>query len=83
MNRSPARSTDVRRFGGVPMVVVAALILVACAPGAGTPQAAAIRQSAPPWDAPRDAVSYLEAVGLDPQSTSYRPASKGTLQLAV
>lgn len=29
------------------------------------PAAAVIRQTAPPWDAPRDAISYLDAAGLD------------------
>ena len=28
---------------------------------------AEVRTSAPPWDAPRDAISYIEAAGFDPQ----------------
>jgi hypothetical protein len=28
---------------------------------------AELRTSAPPWDAPRDAISYIKAAGFDPQ----------------
>lgn len=31
------------------------------------PEPAVMRESAPPWDAPRDAVSYIEAAGLPEQ----------------
>jgi hypothetical protein len=31
------------------------------------PAPAELRTTAPPWDAPRDAISYIEAAGFDPQ----------------
>ena len=44
----------------------ALLLLAACArPEAAAP--AIIRSSPPPWDAPRDGISYITAAGLTPQ----------------
>lgn len=46
--------------------LLALLLLTACVrPEAAAP--AVIRNSAPPWDAPRDATSYIVAAGLTPE----------------
>lgn len=46
------------------------------------PAPAAVRDSAPPWDAPRDAVSYLEAAGLEPLPLDLTDGSR-TVTLSV
>ena len=53
-------------LGGVrrlAMILLPVLLLVGCV---GKPDAApaALRESAPPWDAPRDAISYIRAAQL-------------------
>jgi hypothetical protein len=45
------------------------LIFTGCVPQA-TPAPAAQRTTPPPWSAPRDAVSYIAAAGLEPQPLS-------------
>jgi hypothetical protein len=45
------------------------LLLTACVRQAA-PAPAVQRSTPPPWDAPRDAVSYIEAAGLEPQPLS-------------
>lgn len=56
-----------RRVRGAGTAALVALTLItACA----RPQVAApavIRSSAPPWDAPRDGISYITAAGLTPE----------------
>jgi hypothetical protein len=55
----------------VTAALLSLLVITACMrPVAPSP--AVIRNSAPPWDAPRDAVSYIEAAGLtaEPLNTS-------------
>lgn len=39
------------------------LVLMGCVPAAA-PSPAVIREEAPPWPAPRDGISYIEAAGL-------------------
>ncbi len=46
------------------LVLVSVLLLAACV-SRPDPEPAVMRESAPPWDAPRDAVSYIDAAGLD------------------
>ncbi|SHJ08481.1 hypothetical protein SAMN02745244_01691 [Tessaracoccus bendigoensis DSM 12906] len=41
----------------------AALLLVGCV-GRPDPEPAVLRSTPPPWDAPRDAISYIQAAGL-------------------
>jgi hypothetical protein len=42
------------------------LVLAGCV-DQRAPAPAELRTSAPPWDAPRDAISYIKAAGFDPQ----------------
>lgn len=46
------------------LVVLAALLLTACV-SRPDPDPAVMRDSPPPWDAPRDAISYIDAAGLE------------------
>jgi hypothetical protein len=57
--------------------------LLACAPAAPEPQPAVLRETSPPWDAPRDAISYIEAAGLPVLDSGYRPEVTRTARLSV
>ncbi|NLE96526.1 MAG: hypothetical protein GX596_00855 [Propionibacterium sp.] len=46
------------------VLIVAVLLLTACV-SRPDPDPAVMRDSAPPWDAPRDAISYIDAAGLE------------------
>lgn len=62
------RNVAVSRFVGrvAGLISIAAVLLTGCvAQPAAAP--AVERRSPPPWDAPRDAVSYIAAAGLEPQ----------------
>ena len=60
----PSRVPGGRQTGRC--VALLALLLTACVrPEAAAP--AVIRTSGPPWDAPRDAISYITAAGLTPE----------------
>ena len=50
-------------------VLVVLLVLTSCGRQA-TPTPAAERSTPPPWSAPRDAISYITAAGLEPQPLS-------------
>lgn len=50
------------RIVGVLLVVAFA---AACAPAPAEPEAAVMRTSGPPWDAPRDAVAHIDAAGFE------------------
>jgi hypothetical protein len=51
------------------------LVLTSCVRQA-TPPPAAQRSTPPPWSAPRDAVSYIAAAGLEPQPLSSNESSR-------
>ncbi len=55
-----------RMFVGVVAAVMLLLATAGCnmPSGSSAPPPAVIRQSAPPWSAPRDAVSYIDEAGL-------------------
>ncbi len=74
-----------RSLIGVRRIALFAVLsaLVACAPAAPEPQPAVVRQTPPPWDAPRDAISYIEAAGLPVLDSGYRPQASRTAQLVV
>ena len=57
----PVQSWRVR--AAIAAAVLSLTMITACMRPAA-PEPAVIRQSLPPWDAPRDAVSYIEAAGL-------------------
>ena len=62
-------------------VARAAVLVVLLIPLAGcvrqaAPAPAVQRNTPPPWNAPRDAVSYIEAAGLEPQSVTNNEDSR-------
>jgi hypothetical protein len=50
----------------VALLTTTLLVLAGCV-GQREPAPAELRTTAPPWDAPRDAISYITAAGFDPQ----------------
>lgn len=57
------RSAGIGRCLGVLLVTLSALLMGGCVQQAA-PAPAVIRDDAPPWDAPRDTISYIRAAGL-------------------
>jgi hypothetical protein len=55
--------------GAALAAILIVLMLTGCVRQA-TPAPAVQRSTPPPWSAPRDAVSYIEAAGLEPQPIS-------------
>ena len=85
-HRGVADAVKLRRsLTGVHRIALFAvlLVLVGCAPAAPEPQPAVMRQTQPPWDAPRDAISYIEAAGLPLLDSGYRPEVTRTATLVV
>jgi hypothetical protein len=64
--------------------LVAAVALPAgCAPPPAEPAEAVIRESAPPWEAPRDAISYIRLAGLEELRSGYVANAKAVADLNV
>jgi hypothetical protein len=61
------RVTGRRRSIAFAVTLLIASLLVAGCVDQREPAPAELRTTAPPWDAPRDAVSYIKAAGFDPQ----------------
>ncbi|MET9275724.1 hypothetical protein [Kribbella sp. NPDC003557] len=71
-----------------PSVATAAVLLVCgvlagCQVGPAAPAAAELRTGAPPWDAPRDAVSYIDKAGFERLPLDFSGPSPYTLTIAV
>jgi hypothetical protein len=62
-------------------VLVVLLVLTSCVRPA-TPTPAAQRSTPPPWSAPRDAITYIAAAGLEPQPLSSNE-SAGVVNLKI
>jgi len=60
-----------RRGIRIAAALIAILIMAGCVSQV-EPSPAVIRETAPPWEAPRDAISYIEAAGLEPQPLDSR-----------
>ncbi|HRA75573.1 MAG TPA: hypothetical protein PLE12_04990 [Propionicimonas sp.] len=63
------------------LLVLLALVLTACVPKAA-PAPAELRQTPPPWPAPRDGISYFEAAGV-PSSRLDDTTDQQVLTLSV
>ncbi|MFF0342418.1 hypothetical protein [Kribbella sp. NPDC004875] len=68
--------------------LTAALLLASgavggCQVGPAPPAAADLRTGAPPWDAPRDAVSYIDKAGFERLPLDFSGPSPYTLNIAV
>ena len=69
-------------------VAVAAVLLTSsviggCQVGPAPPAAADLRTGAPPWDAPRDAVSYIDKAGFERLPLDFSGPSPYKLTIAV
>jgi hypothetical protein len=62
-------------------VLVVLLVLTSCVRQA-TPTPAAQRSTPPPWSAPRDAITYITAAGLEPQPLGSNESS-GVVNLKI
>ncbi|MFK4088880.1 hypothetical protein ACI2LF_32500 [Kribbella sp. NPDC020789] len=70
------------RAGAV--VTLAALLLVAgCGVSPAKPAAAELRTTAPPWEAPRDAVSYIDKAGFERLPLDFSGPAPYTLRLKL
>jgi hypothetical protein len=58
-------SSRARAAAGLLLAALTLAVATACQVGPAPPGPAEFRTSAPPWDAPRDAVSYIDAAGLE------------------
>lgn len=54
-----------------------------CQVGPAPPAAAVLRTTAPPWDAPRDAVSYIDKAGFERLPLDFSGPSPYTVTIAV
>ncbi|WUJ71550.1 hypothetical protein OG809_41505 [Kribbella soli] len=54
-----------------------------CQVGPAPPAAAVLRTTAPPWDAPRDAVSYIDKAGFERLPLDFSGPSPYTVHIAV
>lgn len=54
-----------RAATGLLLAALTTVVATACQVGPAPPGPAEFRTTAPPWDAPRDAVSYIDAAGME------------------
>lgn len=65
------------------LAVVLLITAVGCAAKKAEPAPAELRTTPPPWSAPRDAVSYVDAAGLERLPLDFRGPSPYYVKLAV
>jgi hypothetical protein len=74
----------VRRVAGTAgALLLASAVIAACQVGPAPPAAAELRTGPPPWDAPRDAVSYIDKAGFERLPLDFSGPSPYTLTIAV
>jgi hypothetical protein len=64
-------------------VLLVSGVLGGCQVGPAAPAAAELRTGAPPWDAPRDAVSYIDKAGFERLPLDFSGPSPYTLTISV
>ncbi|HET6739613.1 MAG TPA: hypothetical protein VFH76_11790 [Kribbella sp.] len=75
-----------RAAGAAAALVLLGLVLgstTGCQVGPAQPAAAELRTGAPPWDAPRDAVSYIDKAGFERLPLDFSGPSPYTLTVTV
>lgn len=72
-----------RRAAGTAGALLLAGSVLGCQVGPAAPAAADLRTGAPPWDAPRDAVSYIDRAGFERLPLDFSGPSPYTLDIAV
>ena len=63
--------------------LLAVLLVSACQVGPAAAGPAVMRSAPPPWDAPRDVVSYVDAAGLERLPLNFRGSSSYLVTLIV
>jgi len=64
-------------------VLVVGAVLSACQVGPAPPGPAELRIGPPPWDAPRDAVSYIDQAGLERLPLDFKGPTQYSVKLIV
>src|SRR5262245_37958777 len=64
-------------------VLLTGSVIGGCQVGPAQPAAADLRTGAPPWDAPRDAVSYIDKAGFERLPLDFSGPSPYTVNIAV
>ncbi|HZX09057.1 hypothetical protein [Kribbella sp.] len=72
-----------RAVGAAAVLLFAGVLPGGCRFGPAAPAAADLRTAAPPWDAPRDAVSYIDKAGFERLPLDFSGPSPYTLNVAV
>src|SRR5690349_246477 len=72
-----------RRAAGTAVALLVLGSAVGCQVGPAAPAAAELRTGPPPWDAPRDGVSYIDKAGFERLPLDFSGPSPYTLTIAV
>jgi hypothetical protein len=72
-----------RRAGAAGIAAALLVVSSGCQVGPAPPGPAELRTSAPPWDAPRDGVSYIDKAGFERLPLDFSGPSPYTLHIAV
>ncbi|GAA3147007.1 hypothetical protein JOF29_001967 [Kribbella aluminosa] len=72
-----------RAVGTAGVLLFAGGLLGGCQLGPAAPAAAELRTTAPPWEAPRDAVSYIDKAGFERLPLDFSGPSPYTLTIAI
>ncbi|MEV0790938.1 hypothetical protein [Kribbella sp. NPDC050459] len=72
-----------RPAAGTAAVLLVGGLLAGCQVGPAAPAAAELRTGAPPWDAPRDAISYIDKAGFERLPLDFSGPSPYSLTIAV
>ncbi|WP_350274327.1 hypothetical protein [Kribbella sp. HUAS MG21] len=72
-----------RGAGTAAVLLLTSSVVGGCQVGPAPPAAAELRTAAPPWDAPRDAVSYIDKAGFERLPLDFSGPSPYTLKITV
>lgn len=72
-----------RGAGTAAVLLLTSSVLGGCQVGPAQPAAAELRTGAPPWDAPRDGVSYIDKAGFERLPLDFSGPAPYTLKLAI
>jgi hypothetical protein len=72
-----------RRALAIAVAVSLLPVVSGCQVGPAPPGPAEIRSGPPPWDAPRDAVSYIDKAGFEPLPLDFNGPAPYTVKLSV
>jgi hypothetical protein len=71
------------RWRRAAVLATVVLTVTACQVGPAPPKAAELRTGPPPWDAPRDAVSYIDKAGFERLPLDFSGPAPYTLHISV